>query len=448
MTGGERYVVLGLAHVRSPWATEVTRWSTAGSLPIELIKCLGVDELRARLAAGRPYSAALLDARVTAVDRDLLATLEEADVPAIVVGTVGEARDWTTLGAVANLAPDLDRAALLDALVEHARLVDTVPVEPTVGPVPDPAVPSWRGRLVAVTGRPGTGRSTVSTAIAQRLAHDPRFAGDVVLADLCHRAHQALLHDARDVVPGIQELIEAHRTGAPSFEQIRNLCFDVPSRRYRLLLGLRRPRDWVSLRPRALAAALDGLRRSTRLVVADVDDDLDGEAETGSFDLEDRNCMARTVVGGADLVVVVATPTVTGLHGLVGLLEDLRRFGVAGDRTLVVLNRSPRNVRARAELTRTVADLTGARDRPDPHLGPVHVPERRNVEPIHRDLARLPGAIADPVGLAVLDALDRLDSRDDPVEIEAPVPIRPGELGHWQDLDEPGDDLPDVEAGR
>ena len=446
MTVDERYVVLGLAHVRSPWAAAVTRWSTAGSLPIELIKCLGVDELRARLAAGRLFSAALLDARLAAVDRDLLAALAGAEVPALVVETGGRHRDWTAIGAAATLPADLDRTALLDALVEHARLVDAVPPELAADAAGGRPVAAWRGRLVAVTGRPGCGRSTIAAAIAQRLAHDPRHAGDVVLADLCHRAHQAILHDARDVVPGVQELVEAHRTGAPSFEQVRDLCFDVPVRRYRLLLGLRRPRDWVTVRPRALGAALDGLRRSTRLVVADVDDDLDGEAETGSADLEDRNGMARTVVAAADLVVVVATPTVTGLHGLVGLLDDLRRFGVPGERTLVVLNRSPRTVRTRAELTRTVAELTGARERPDPHLGPVHVPERRSVEPVHRDLARLPAAVAEPAGLAVLDALDPLEVRTDEPAADEPVPIRPGELGHWSDPDA-DDDLPDAGVG-
>ena len=34
----ERYVVIGLAHVRSDWFTEVARWSTSGSLPIEFVK--------------------------------------------------------------------------------------------------------------------------------------------------------------------------------------------------------------------------------------------------------------------------------------------------------------------------------------------------------------------------------------------------------------------------
>lgn len=438
-----RFVVLGLAHVRSDWATDVTRWSTTGSLPIEFLKCLSVDELRARVASGRAFSAALLDGRLAAVDRDLFAALDDRGVPAIVVGSTLD-RDWTSLGVATVIPPGFDRSQLLDALVEHGRPVDTVP-DDTTNTAADEPIPIWRGRLVAVTGRAGSGSSTIAAALTQRAADDPRQAGDAVLADLCRRAHQAVLHDARDVVPGVQELVEAHRTGRPSFEQVRHLCFDVPTRRYRLLLGLRRPRDWVSVRPRAFAAALDGLRQSTRLVVADVDDDLDGEDETGSLDIEDRNVMTRTAVSQADVVVAVALPTITGLHGLVTLLDDLRRFGVPGERTLVVVNRAPRNVRSRAELTRVVAELTGAHERPDPHLGPVYVPERRTIESTHRDLGRFGTSVADPPGNAVLEMLDRLGPRslDDSSADhgEQPVPIRPGELGHWED------DLPDAGAG-
>ena len=51
---GERYVVLGLATARSAWFTDVARWATVGSVPVEFVKCIDADELRARLPrAGR-----------------------------------------------------------------------------------------------------------------------------------------------------------------------------------------------------------------------------------------------------------------------------------------------------------------------------------------------------------------------------------------------------------
>ena len=68
----ERYVALALAHVRSPWSTDVARWSTAGALPLELVKCLSVSEVRARLSSGRSFSALLIDATSGQVDRDLV----------------------------------------------------------------------------------------------------------------------------------------------------------------------------------------------------------------------------------------------------------------------------------------------------------------------------------------------------------------------------------------
>lgn len=444
----DRYVVLGLAHARSPWFGDVARWATTGSVPVEFVKCVSPAEVRARLAAGRPFSAALLDARLPAVDRDLLASLRDVGVAPVVVESGLVTRDWAALGAPATLPTTFDRAELLDVLAAHATLIDTVTdrVEAPTAPTADPG-PGWRGRLVAVTGRSGSGASTVSIALAQRLADDPRLAGGVMLADLARRAHQAVLHDARDVVPGLQELVEAHRTGQPSFDQVRRLTFDVPSRGYRLVLGLRRPRDWVTVRSRALAAALDGLRGVSRIVVADTDDVLEGEAESGSFDIEDRHLLGRATTTAADLVVVVGTPSVTGLHGLVQHLADLRAHGVDGSRLLAVVNRAPRSARARAELTRVIANLTGARDRPDPHVGPIFVPERRGIDTIHRDVGRLPAVVADPVGRAVLEVLDRRPERiAEPARAEEPVPIRPGSLGHWAD-DDPTPDPADPDDG-
>ncbi|HEX2575589.1 MAG TPA: hypothetical protein VHK88_04520, partial [Aquihabitans sp.] len=426
----ERFVVIGLAHVRSAWFTEVARWSTLGTVPIDFVKCVSVEELRARVASGRRFSAALVDGRLPAVDRDLLATLADQRIAPLVVGP-SDGPDWPSLGAAARLAEPLDPGALVEALEAHSAPVGLGDDTPGVDAAPLPSA-TWRGRLVAVTGRSGSGVSTLAAALAQGLADDARYGRDVILADLARHAHQALLHDARDVVPGLQELVEAHRSGRPTIDQHRRLTFDVPERGYRLLLGLRRPRDWVSVRRRAYEAALEGLRRSARVVVTDTDADLEGEAETGSFDIEDRNLVARTTVRRADVVVVVATPTTTGIHGAVTLLDDLRRHGVAGSRTLVVVNRAPRAARARAELTGALAELTRVgRGDADAHVGPVYIVERRHVDRLHRDLSRFPSTLVRPTADAVRLLLDRLPGLDDPLATEEPVPVLPGSLGRW-----------------
>ena len=106
-------------------------------------------------------------------------------------------------------------------------------------------------------GTGGTGRSTVAAAVAQGLASDPRNLDLVCLADLALHAEQAMLHGAADVVPGLLELVEAHRSGAPSIDEVRSLTWHVAERDYHLLLGLRRHRDWT-----AVAAA--GVRHLAR----------------------------------------------------------------------------------------------------------------------------------------------------------------------------------------
>jgi MinD-like ATPase involved in chromosome partitioning or flagellar assembly len=285
------------------------------------------------------------------------------------------------------------------------------------------------GAVIAVTGAGGTGSSTLAMAIAQGLA--PSTPGGVVLADLCLDADQAMLHDARDVVPGVQELLDLHRSGRPGPPEVRSLTFDVVNRGYNLLLGLRRHRDWAVLRPRTFEAALAGLRATFDVVVADVDDDLEGEAECGSIEVEERNTMARSTISRADVVVAVGTPGVKGLHGLVRTVNRLREHGVPPERTLAVLNRSARTAKGRAELTRGVADLLGgALDGRPAVIGPVHVAERRGLDEVLRDGARLPGSVVDPVAGAVSALLSRTPQAA-LTGGPAPVAVVPGSLGTW-----------------
>src|SRR5690606_22897706 len=118
------------------------------------------------------------------------------------------------------------------------------------------------------------------------------------------------------------------RLGRPGTESIRALTWQIATRGYDLLLGLRRHRDWTALRPRAAALAVEGLRQTYRFVIADVDPDLEGERSTGSLDIEERNALARTTVGDADLVVVVGTPEMKGIHSLVRIVREVVDHGV------------------------------------------------------------------------------------------------------------------------
>ena len=422
----ERFVVLGLASARSGWFRSVGLWANSGALPAEFVRCISAEEVRARLASGRAFSALVADAGLPSVDRDLVAAAGAVGCAVLVVDDGRATRDWLELGAARVLPPAFGRDELVAALTSCAQPVRRGEADP--GDLLSRQPPAaWRGAVAAVTGPGGTGVSTAAIALAQSLADDVRHSGMVLLADLRLRAEQAVLHDAGDVLPCVQELVEAHRSGQPTADDVRGLAFAVPDRRYSLLLGLRRARHWPAIRPQAFEAAFDSLRRAWGVVVCDIDPDLEGEDDAGSIDIEERNVMARTAASQADVVFVVGLPELKGVHSLVRVLEDLVALGVDPARIVPVLNRAPRSARARAGLAAVVAELTapfaGGR-----LMNPIHLPERHNVEADLHDGARLAPSLGAPLAGAFKALLDR--PQLEPVA-GSPEPVRPGTLGQW-----------------
>ncbi len=422
----EHYVVLGAARPRAAWFSELGRWATSAALPVEFVKCVSTEELRARLAAGRPFSALLVDEGCSGLDRDLLDAARRAGCAPVVVGASTGRSRWLELGAVDVLPEPVDRESVLAVLREHAS-----PVERAAGAASADADPdlTWAGRLVTVVGAGGTGTSTIAMAVAQAAGADPTNGGRVALVDASLDASLALLHDNGDVVPGLQELVEAHRSGRPDTEQVRAMLWSCPDRGYDLLPGLRRHRDWTALRPRAVEAAFASLRRTYSTVVADADADLEGEDDTGSIDVEDRNCCARHLTATADVVVVTGAEGVVGVHRLVRTLADLLGRGVAAERVLPVLNRAPRSPRRRAEVARTVAQLLAELVPGAAVASPLMVPPRRDLEAVQLDGSPLPRALSSPLGAAVAAVLERAGQRMDVGPEAEPVPVRPGSLG-------------------
>jgi cellulose biosynthesis protein BcsQ len=427
MTTGQRWVVLGLASPRTGWFTDVSRWSTTATIPVEFIKCVSSDEVRARLRSGRSYSALLIGSDLTTLDRDLVDTCRDAGAAVLVVGD--RPRDWTDLGVSAVLADGFGPTELTSALVEFASPIARV--EKTLPDETPEIETGWRGNLVAVTGPGGSGSSVAAMALAQELGSDASNRGLVVLADLALHADQAMLHDAREVVPGVQELVESHRGGRLAADQIRAMVFDVIDRGYHLLLGLRRHRDWTALRARAVDAAVQGLLRSYRVVVADVDPDIEGEAATGSLDVEDRNRLARAVILRADITVVVGFGDLKGLHSLARTVRDLMDGGVEPARIVIAVSRAARNPRKRAEVSSSVARVLNPVADSARLDNPVFIPDRRDLESALRDGRRLPGPLGRSLGAEVRRRLDQLDPLDFGEEASGPVRVAPGALGRW-----------------
>lgn len=430
----DRYVVVGLARPRAAWFSEITRWATTAALPVEFVKCLTVDETRARLASGRRWSALLVDGSVPGADRDLLDLARSVGAAPLVIDDPRVTRSWHEMGAAAVLPAALGRDDLLAALAEHTRPVARV--SPRLDLPATNTPPPWRGRLIAVTGPGGTGASTVAAMCAQGFGADVRHQGLVVLADLALDADQAVIHDAGDVMPGLPELIDSHRLGHPDPDEIRAMTFVAEARNYHLLLGLRRHRDWTALRPRAIAATIDGLRRAYRVVIADIDPDLEGETETGSSDIEERNGLARAASAEADVVIAVGVAGPVGVHRLARLIRELASAGVPPARILPVINRGPRSVRRRAEIARALAELTG--DAAGDLASPITITERRRFEDLIQSGVRMPDGPARAVHQATLAVLDR--PAEDASNGMLPEQVVPGSLGHYTDLTEIGED--------
>jgi MinD-like ATPase involved in chromosome partitioning or flagellar assembly len=438
MMRGERYVVLGLANVRAPWFGEVARWATTGAVPIDFVKCVSPEEVRARLDAGRSLSALIADGNRVGLERDLIDAARRVGCAVIVVDEGRRGTDWRALGAVAVLSPTFTRTELVAALAGHSAPIGRVDDRPReTAPLPDAP---WQGRTVAVTGPGGTGASTIAMALAQALGTDARNRGLVCLADLALDAELAMFHDARDVVPGLLELVDACRNGVPT-AGLSEMVFTIGDRGYDLLLGLRRHRDWTALRPRALETAIATLRRNYRVVVADVEPDIEGEEETGSADVADRNHLARHVLHHADLVLVVGAAGIKGMHALVRTVHQLRGAGVAPTRIVPVLNQVGRGPRQRAELThafRTLCDPAPASDDRGngPALSsPIFVPSRRRLDGLIAQAAPLPDPLCRPLGAAVAALLERLPRATAAEGSSEPVVVTAGSLGVWHDTE-------------
>lgn len=423
----DRFVVLGLGPVRSEWFRRIGRWAHDGSLAIQFVKCVSRSELHAHIESARSYSALLVDGSIPHLDRDLIEAAGAAGIAVLVVDDLPHRSDWIELGAAAVIASVVSRDELAEALSRHARPIgdhDALPGD--VSSVP--TSPAARADLTVVCGPGGTGASTVAMALAQACGDDPALGGMVLLVDAARRAELAMLHDAGDVVPGIQEVAELHRSSRPRLDEVRALTFGIPSRRYDLLIGLRRPHHWAALRPRAIEATFDSLVRGWRAVIVDTDGDAEPSHLGGSDDVEHRNTLMRTAANLARRVVVVGHGTTKGIHSLAQLLHELTECGIDPGLLVPVVNDAPRAPQQRAAITRALAELG-----PESALaaaGPIFVPHHRRLEAISRGGGRLPRAVVDPVGS--LRALGDIGDNPAVAGPREPQRVVPGTLG-WSE---------------
>lgn len=372
----ERYVVAGLARPREQWFGDVARWATSGVVPVEFVKCLSHDEVTALLVAGRRLSALLVQVDAWPLERELVQLALRNGCATIAVSNGIVHHDWESLGCATVLADDFGPDDLIDALQRHAVPVDREVLHHgsvRLGTADDASGAS----TISVLGSGGTGTSTIAMFVAQAMAP----SGSTLLIDGARRSDHAMYHDIGDVIPGLPELVDAHRTDRLDPMAVRELTFEIPSRGYELLLGLRRPNEWVTLRQPSVGAALDSAANAYDNVVIDVDADLEDESLTGSPDLADRHSLTLCALERSDLVLVVVRD---GLHGTMSarrLLDELHDSGVEEDRCQIVVNHAPRNAAQRAALTRTFARLQSP--------PPLFVPTLRRLSDMHHRVTPL-----------------------------------------------------------
>lgn len=432
----ERFVVLGVAPARREWFRRVARWANEAALPVEFVKCISASEVISRLETGQPFSAVMADASTNGLDRDLIDLANAVGCTPIIIDHGLVDRDWQALGARAVLDERFDAGDLLAALEDNAHRIGRGEVQQRVEGSSEQQVAT--GKIVAVTGAGGIGTSTIAMAAAQGLVrHDERQK--ILLADMALRSSQAMFHDARDVVPGLLELVEAHRLGVPNPADATSNIHTFPERGYDLLLGLRSERDWISVPARALSATWTTLGSLYRTTVCDIHGEFDGVTETGSTDLEDRNRLARMAAMQADLIVVVGAPGSWGVHHLVRTIMALTQLGVHNSRILPVINHAPRKARDRASITSAVGDLLTSR-LPDAAeiANPIFIPTKRQLEATLRDGDPLPSALTKGLGDAIAAMLAQTETAPvipDMSDELVPVAIVPGSLGTWSDED-------------
>jgi hypothetical protein len=372
-----RHRVATLGRPGPAWPRAVARWGSSATLPLDATTCVSAEELRS-LVRSAPVTLAIVEAGLPGVDRVLAADVRQAGVALAVVDgpALGGAVDRLEPDAV--LPVDFDPDALAAVLQAHTRTQRRE--EPTAHGSPD----ATAARLVAVTGTAGAGASTVAQALATSLAD----GSSTLLADLALDADQQLRHGVTPGHDGVFELAEALRHAPPEAVEPKTARIGG----YDLLCGLRRRQEWVALSETVTEQLLGVLRRDRDHVVADVSPELDGQAETGSIDIEERNGLARMVIDRAAVVVVVGHWSTTGVPRLVRLLGEIERHGVPRERLRPVLNRGPRTAAGRTAAIHAISGLlddlgTG------PWPRPVALPHERRVEGCLREARPLPARL-------------------------------------------------------
>lgn len=399
--------LLTLALGRCPWQLAVTRWADTGLLHHDVVAVVSIPHALAHLNGSRRFTALVLDASV--LDDELITACDRASCPVIAVTQASATLEYRLAGhLVEPFGPD-ELATLLQRVGRPLRVQDGLPSWVT------PPSELAAGAVVTVIGGSGSGTSTAAQAIAQHFGQRARCA----LLDWSRHADLGTLHGAVTLGPGLAEL--AATTDPPD---CRPFLHYVAWANYDLLLGLRRPTDWSVISQAAIERSLAALQRDYDRVVCDVDAELDGEAETGSYDVAERHGLSRLAVNRAAVVVLTTRATLAGARRLMWIIGQIEELGSPPNMVVCVTSLRTRSERrhARAEISELVGPQTE-----------VVCWDHFEADRAHRARRGLPAAPVARLGRAVENAVNAACCDRREPHTDAAVAIGLGELEHWAD---------------
>lgn len=348
----------------------------AGGLTVSR-RCVDVVELVAVASSGQAR-AVLVDAQLRRLDPDVVDRLHAVGVAVVGVtvdGSPAEANRLTSCGIQFSVPADASlvavRAVLDQALGDRAGTDPAVgqrafavpardPAKADLAELPEPAVASGVGKVVAVWGPTGApGRTTVAANLAVELG---LLGLSSLLIDLdVYGGVLGNVFGLLDDSPGLVAACRQAQGRRLDSTGLAALCWQI-SPATRLLTGISRADRWPELRPAAIEAVFEVARGMVDYTVVDLGFAVDSDEEL-SFDTvaPRRNGATLAALAAADLVLVIGSAEPTGMQRLVRGLAELRELGSAAP-SWVVLNRVRDGVIAgstETELTDALRRFTG-----------------------------------------------------------------------------------------
>ncbi|GAA1788924.1 hypothetical protein GCM10009795_038390 [Nocardioides hankookensis] len=333
----DRVVVLIVAS-GAAWEPEALRLLGDHPRIVVLKRCVDVDDLLAAATAGQADVAVVgLDA--PGLDRAAVDHLRTHAVRPVAIAAGGATLDGGRLRAgrigIPVVVTDDHLDTLADAICADDRPPTMVrrPVDPApVGPPGRPA-PAMAGRVVAVWGPAGAGRSTVAAAVAAEIARRRRR---VVLVDA--DPYGGALAQQLGILDEVSGLLAAVRLEAGGQLEARMGSVQRGiDQHLSVVTGLPRSDRWVEVRP-GTVDQLVSLAAAGAEVVVDTGFSVEEELVPDLSGRPGRNQMTVEALDAADEVLVVGGADPVGLSRLARALVELgeRRSG----RTVqVVVNR-------------------------------------------------------------------------------------------------------------